>query len=114
MVLSYYALAIPLRLNVLVLFVVIVVIIVIRLWCFFEQLLDGFRGVNELFQIVIQTGQVILPSLVVGNQFLFPLQKFLSLLLQCLALGSFVIDAGHHQCVVIIVCVFGVLGEELL
>lgn len=70
--------------------------------------------VNELFQIVIQTGQVILPSLVVGNQFLFPLQKFLSLLLQCLALGSFVIDAGHHQCVVIIVCVFGVLGEELL
>lgn len=45
-VLSYYALAIPLRLNVLVLFVVIVVIIVIRLWCFFEQLLDGFRGLR--------------------------------------------------------------------
>lgn len=45
-VLSYYALAIPLGLNVPVLFVVIVVIIVIRLWCFFEQLLDGFRGLR--------------------------------------------------------------------
>lgn len=56
MVLSYYALAIPLGLNAPVLVVVIAVIIVVRLWCFFEQLLDGFRGVNELFQIVIQTG----------------------------------------------------------
>lgn len=47
-VLSYYALAIPLGLNAPVLVVVIAVIIVVRLWCFFEQLLDGFRGLRSV------------------------------------------------------------------
>lgn len=70
--------------------------------------------VDELFKILVQIGQVILAALVIGDQLLLPLQELLSLLLQRLALGAFVVDPCDHQFVLVILGVVGKLRKKVL
>lgn len=70
--------------------------------------------INELFQIIIQVGKVILPSFVIRNKLLFSLKQLLSLLLQSFTLRPFVIYARNHQGILVIILVFGMLGKEFL
>lgn len=69
--------------------------------------------VNELLQVIIEIGQVILSSLIIGNELLFALQELLALLFEGFTFSPFVVDAGHHECVFVIVLMFGLLGEKL-
>jgi hypothetical protein len=53
--------------------------------------------VNELFEILVEVGKVILPFLVLCDQPLLALQKLLPRLLQFLSLSMLVFDAGDHE-----------------
>ena len=70
--------------------------------------------VNKLFQVLVQICQVVAALLILGNELLLPLLQLESLLFQGLALGPFVVDARHHQGVLIVVGMLGVLCEEVL
>ena len=68
--------------------------------------------INKLLEVLIEIGQVVSPFFVIRNQLLLTLQKFLSLLLQRLPFSPLVIYARDHQCVLVVVNMLGVLGEE--
>lgn len=70
--------------------------------------------VNELLKIVVQVRKIILPSLIVRDELLLPLQQLLSLVLQAFALGPLVVDAREHEGVLVVVGVLGELREEIL
>lgn len=69
--------------------------------------------IDELLQVLIQAGKVILPFLVLCDQGLLALEKLLARLLELLALGMFVVDARDHQFMLIGVLVLGELFQEL-
>lgn len=69
--------------------------------------------INKLLQVIVQIGQVFSSFLVLGNQFLLPLQQLLALLLQRLTLDTLVFYAGNHESVLISVDVLWVFGEKL-
>lgn len=77
-------------------------------WC--EKSSNAY--VNELLQVIVQVGQVILSSLVISNELLFALQKLLALLFEGFTFRSFVVDASHHEGIFVVVLMFGLLGEE--
>lgn len=53
--------------------------------------------VDELLEILVEVGKVILSFLVLCNQALLALQKLLPRLLQFLSLGMLVFDASDHE-----------------
>lgn len=63
--------------------------------------------IDKLFEILIETGKVILSLPILCDQCLLPLQKLLPRLLQLLSFGMFVIDTGDHQFVIICFTMFG-------
>jgi hypothetical protein len=65
--------------------------------------------INKLLEIVVKVGQVILSPFVICNEFLLSLEKLLPLLLKPFTLGSFVVDACHHQGVLVVILMLGVL-----
>lgn len=70
--------------------------------------------INEFLQVLVQVRQVVPTLLVLGNELLFPLLQLQPLLLQRLALFPLVVDARHHQRVLVVVGMFRVLCEELV
>jgi hypothetical protein len=70
--------------------------------------------INELFQVIVEIRQVLFPPLVVCNELLLPLQQLLALLLQSLALNSFVIDSGKHERILVGIAMLRKLRQKLL
>lgn len=68
--------------------------------------------INELFEILVEVGKVILPFLVLCDQALLTLQKLLSRLLQLLSFNMLVFDAGDHEVMFAGLAMFGVKLQE--
>jgi hypothetical protein len=68
--------------------------------------------VNELFEILVEVGKVILPFLVLCDQALLALQKLLPRLLQFLSLGMLMLDASDHEVMFARLAMFGMKLQE--
>lgn len=69
--------------------------------------------INEPLQVLIEVRQVVLPLLVLGDEFGLSLQEFLPLLLKRLSLRLLVVYPRCHEVVLVRLCVLRVLGDEL-
>lgn len=69
--------------------------------------------INKPLQILVEVRQIVLPLLILGDEFGFSLQEFLPLLLQRLPLGLLVVYPRRHKNVLVRLGVLRVLGEEL-
>lgn len=69
--------------------------------------------INKLLEILIKVREIILAPLVVRNELLLALQQLLALLLESLALRTFVLNACKHESVLIVVGTVGELFEEV-
>lgn len=68
--------------------------------------------IDELLQIFIEVGQIVLALLVLGNELLLPAHQLEPLLLESFTSHSLVADACNHQGVLVGVGVLWLLGEE--
>ena len=70
--------------------------------------------INELFEILVEVGKVILPFLVLCDQALLALQKLLPRLLQFLSFNMLVFDAGNHEVMFAGIAMFGMKLQEFV
>ena len=73
-----------------------------------------YTDINKLLEVIVKVGQVILSSLVIRDEFLLSLEELLSLLLERFTLSSLMVNARHHQSILIIVLVLRMLCKEFL
>lgn len=71
-----------------------------------------YTDINKLLEVIVKVGQVILSSLVIRDEFLLSLEELLSLLLERLTLSSLMVDTRHHQGILVIVLMLGMLCKE--
>jgi hypothetical protein len=79
-----------------------------------EFLLDRSARTEELFNLLVQSGQFILLLIVVVDQALLLLEESLALLFERLAFGMFVVDASHHKVVFVGVSKLRVSSEDVV
>ena len=79
-----------------------------------EFLLDWSGRAEELFNLLVQSGQFIFLRVVVIDQALLLLEQSLALLFQSLTFGVFVVDASHHKVVFVCVSKLRVGSEDLV
>lgn len=70
--------------------------------------------INELLEVLVKVREIIPTLLVVGNELLLALEKFLSLLLKRLSLRPLVVYTRNHESILVVVGMLWVLGEKLL
>lgn len=79
-----------------------------------EFLLGRSGRAEELFNLLVQSGQFVLLLVVVRDQALFLSKQSLTLLFQGLAFGMFVVDASHHKVVFVCASKLRVGSEDLV
>jgi hypothetical protein len=79
-----------------------------------ELLLNRSGRAEELFNLLVQSGQFVLLLVVVRDQALLLSKQSLTLLFQSLAFGVFVVDASYHEVVFVCASKLRIGSEDLV